>query len=136
MSMTEYQTLLLDFTPRPIRTDREYRRALTFIEKHLQPRPPKAEAELLELLSTLVVDYETRIFPDPEVSPGQMLSHLIEARGVTKAETSRATGIPRGTITSAIAGDRGISKANAVALAAYFHVSPALFLPALEPQTR
>ena len=129
MSMTEYQTLLLDFTPRPIRNSREYRRALSFIEQHMQPRPPKAAAELLELLSTLVVDYESRIYPEPDVSPGEMLAHLIEARGVTKAETARATGIPRGTLTSAIGGSRGISKASAVALAAYFHVSPAVFLP-------
>ena len=134
MSMTEYQTLLLDFTPRPIRTEREYRRALAFVEKNLQPRPPKAEAELLELLSTLIVEYESRTYPNPDVSPGQMLSHLIEARGVTKAETARATGIPRATITSAIAGNRGISKANAVALASFFHVSPAVFLPSLEMQ--
>ena len=48
MSMTAYQTLLLDFTPRPIRTVREYRRALAFVEQHMQPHPPKAEAELLE----------------------------------------------------------------------------------------
>ena len=128
MSMTAYQTLLVDFTPRPIRSMREYRRALAFIEQHMQPRPPKAEAQLLELLSTLVMDYESRTYPDPDVSPGEMLAHLIEARGVTRAETARATGIPRGTITSAISGNRGISKANAVALAAYFHVSAAVFL--------
>ena len=128
MSMTAYQSLLLDFTPRPIHGEREYRRALAFIEKHMTPHPPKAEGELLELLSTLVAEYESRQFPVPDASPGEMLAHLIESRGVTKAEVGRATGIPRATITSAIAGQRGISKASAVALANYFHVSPAIFL--------
>ncbi len=127
--MTAYQSLLLDFTPRPIRTQREYRRALAFIEKHMQPRPPKPEADLLELLSTLVVDYESNAYPDAKVSPGEMLTHLIDARGVTKAELARDTGIARATITNVIHGERGISKANAVALADYFHVNPALFLP-------
>jgi HTH-type transcriptional regulator / antitoxin HigA len=130
MTMSAYQALLLDFTPRPIRTPKEYRRALVFIERHIQPHPPKAEGELLELLSTLVADYESKVFPEPEVTPGQMLSHLIESRGVTRADVARATGIPRATITSATADRRGISKQNAVRLGAYFHVSPALFLPA------
>jgi HTH-type transcriptional regulator/antitoxin HigA len=131
MAMTTYQSLLLDFTPRPIRTAREYRRALSFIEQHMRPHPPKAESELLELLSTLVMDYESRTFPAGDVSAGEMLAHLIDARGVTKAEVARVTGIPRATITSAISGHRGISKAVAVALANYFHVSPAVFLPAV-----
>ncbi len=130
MSMTAYQNLLLDFTPRPIRTSQEYRRALAFVDKHMQPHPPKAEAELLELLSTLIVDYESRAYPDGDVAPGEMLAHLIDARGVTKSQVAKATGIGRAAISSAIAGHRGISKANAVTLAAYFHVSPAVFLPA------
>ncbi|HEY2881293.1 MAG TPA: helix-turn-helix domain-containing protein [Pirellulales bacterium] len=129
--LTEYQSLLLDFTPKPIRTDREYRRALAFVERHMQPRPPKAEADLLELLSTLVADYEAKMFSEPQVAPGEMLDHLIQARGVTKAETARATGIPRAAITSAIFGNRGISKSNAVRLAAYFGVTPVMFLPAI-----
>ena len=132
MTMTTYQSLLLDFTPRPIRTEREYRRALGFIDKHMQPHPPKAEGELLELLSTLVADYEEKTHSAADVSPGEMLNHLIEARGITKAELARATGIPRATITSVIAGNRGISKQSAVKLGAYFHVSPALFLPSAQ----
>ncbi len=131
MSMTAYQSLLLDFTPRPIRTAKEYRRALSFIERHMRPNPPKAEGELLELLSTLVADYEATTYPEPDVSPGDMLAHLIEARGVSGAEVSKATGIPRATISSAISDKRGISKQNAVRLAAFFHVSPAVFLPAV-----
>lgn len=128
MSMTAYQSLLLDFTPRPIRSKSEYRRAVSFIEQHMQPSPPKAEAELLELLSTLVADYESNVFPDPDVEPGVMLAHLIEARGVSKAEVARSTGISPATITSAINGQRGISKQNAIRLAAYFHVNPVVFV--------
>ncbi len=129
MTLTAYQLLLLDFTPRPIRSAREHRRALSFIERPMQPQPPKPEAELLELLSTLVADFESRTYPEAQVSPGEMLAHLIAARGVTKAEVARSTGIPRATITSAVAGNRGISKANAVKLASYFRVGPAVFLP-------
>ncbi len=131
MSLTAYQSLLLDFTPKPIRSPREYRRALAFIEQHMQPDPPRAEGDLLELLSTLVADYESRAYPPAEVSPGEILAHLIEARGDSKAAVARATGVPRATIASAIGGHRGISKAVAGRLAKYFHVNLAVFLPPL-----
>lgn len=130
MSMTAYQSLLLDFTPKPIRTAKEYRRALSFIEQNMRPSPPKAEADLLELISTLIADYESNVFPDHEVSAGDMLAHLVEARGVSKAEVARSTGISPATITSAVNGQRGISKQNAIRLAEYFHVSPAVFVAA------
>ncbi|MEX2172067.1 MAG: hypothetical protein WD851_22290 [Pirellulales bacterium] len=80
--MTEYQILLLNFTPRPIHSSREYRRALNFIEQHMQPRPPKGAAELLELLSTLVVDYESRTYPEPDVTPDRIAGRVRSRKGV------------------------------------------------------
>jgi HTH-type transcriptional regulator/antitoxin HigA len=130
--MTTYQSLLLDFTPRPISTEREYQRVLKYIAEHVQPHPPRAEAELLELLSTLVVQYESQKYPSPEVSAGDMLAHLIDARGVSRAEVASESGIPRSTITNVINGRRGLSKANAKVLAQYFGVHPATFLVAAE----
>ncbi len=124
----EYRALVNDFLPQPIRGEREYRRALKYIEKHIQPKLPKAQGMFLELLATLVAQYEAKTYPAPDAPPGDVLAHLIEARRVTKAEVAQATRIPRQTITNAVDGDRGISKANAVKLARYFHVSPGLFL--------
>lgn len=124
----EYRALVNDFLPQPIRSEREYRRALTYIEQHIQPKLPKAQGKFLDLLAMLVAHYEAQAYPVPDVSPGDVLAHLIEQRGATKAEVAQATGIPRQTITNAVNGDRGISKANAVKLARYFHVSPSLFL--------
>ena len=131
-TMTAYQSLLLDFTPRPISSEREYRRVLRYIERHMEPHPPKAKGELLELLSTLVAQYESTRFPSPEVSVADLLEHLIEARGETRADLARATGIPRATITNVIRGRRGLSKANALALGEYFGLHPATFLVGAE----
>jgi addiction module HigA family antidote len=89
---------------------------------------PKAQGMFLELLATLVAQYEGQRYPAPDVSPGEVLAHLIDERGLTKAEVAQATGIPRQTITNIVKGDRGISKANAVKLARYFHAAPGLFL--------
>jgi HTH-type transcriptional regulator/antitoxin HigA len=124
----QYRSLVSDYLPRPIRGEREYRRALAYIDQHIQPKLPKPQGMLLELLAMLVAQYEAQKYPAPDVSAGEVLAHLISERKVANAEVARATGIPRQTITNIVNGDRGISKANAVKLARYFQVAPGLFL--------
>ena len=50
------------------------------------PKLTRAEDDLLELLASLVTQYGQTRFPAPDVTPGEMITHLIESRGVTKAE--------------------------------------------------
>jgi HTH-type transcriptional regulator / antitoxin HigA len=125
---TTYEALLLEAKPRPIRNNREYRRVVRYIEKNMEPHPSRAKGDLLELLSTLVAQYESQIYPAASVSPREMLAHLIEARQLTRADVARATNIPRATITNILNGARGISKANALRLADFFHVARTAFL--------
>lgn len=124
-----YDELLVQFRPRPISTEQQYRRVMRQIEGLMRMRrPTRAEEDLLELLATLAARYEERQFPASDVSPGEILSHLIEVRGITKADLARGTGIARQTITNIISGARGISATNRAKLADFFHVSPQLFV--------
>ena len=128
-TMTTYQALLHEYTPRPIRTEAAYKKALRQIDELMsRPKLSRAESELLEVLATLVEQYESIEHPTPASPPDRMLAHLIEAKEVTQAAVARATGIPRSTISAVLAGRRQISKANVTKLAAYFGVSPAVFL--------
>jgi len=127
-SLTGYQSLLLDYEPRPIRSDAAYRRALRHVEKLMRPRLSRDESELVEVLATLIEQYELREHPTPKSSPNEMLAHLMEARGEVQATVARATGIPRSTISAVLAGRRKLSTANIAALSAYFHVSPSAFM--------
>ena len=128
-TMTEYQALLQEYTPRPMRSERAYKRALRQVDELMsRPKLSRAESELLEVLATLVEQYESMEHPTPANPPERMLAHLIEAKGISQAELSRAAGIPRSTISAVLAGRRQISKANVSKLAAYFGVSPAVFL--------
>ncbi|HEV3415900.1 MAG TPA: helix-turn-helix domain-containing protein [Pirellulales bacterium] len=127
-TISTYDALLLDAKPRPIRSDREYHRVLRYIEAHMEPHPSRAKGDLLELLSGLVVQYESQIYPAPNVSPREMLAHLIDARQLSRAEVARVTGIPRATISNILNGTRGISKTNAMRLAEFFHVAKTAFL--------
>jgi HTH-type transcriptional regulator / antitoxin HigA len=128
-TITEYQSLLLDFTPRPIRTETEYRRAMRQVDRLMKAeRLSRAEGQLLELLATLAEQYESSDYPTPKVSQALLLSHLIDAKGVSQAEAARESGVPRSVISNVLKGRRGISQANIDRLARYFHVSPAVFI--------
>jgi len=131
-TLSTYDLLLLEYKPRPIRTQPEHRRALQQVEQLIRqhgPHPPRAEGELIAVLSTLIESYEVDQFPRRKPSPAETLAHLIDAKQVTKAEVARATGIPRSTITNVLSGRRQISKDNVSKLARYFSVDPGVFLP-------
>ena len=130
--LTAYDSLLLKYKPRPIRNDREHRRVLKHVEELIGqhgPVPPRAEGELIAVLSTAIESYEVETIPRRKPTPAETLEHLIESKEVTRAEVARATDIPRSTITNVVSGRRQISKENMTRLAAYFQVDPSVFLP-------
>ena len=128
-TLTNYQSLLLDYEPRPIRSEAAYRKALRHVEELMRPRLSRAESELVEVLATLIEQYESREHPTPKSPPHEMLAHLMEARGVVaQVAVARATGIPRSTLSAVLAGRRKLSIANIAVLSGYFHVSPSAFM--------
>ncbi|PIW15785.1 MAG: hypothetical protein COW34_06420, partial [Armatimonadetes bacterium CG17_big_fil_post_rev_8_21_14_2_50_66_6] len=112
-TMTAYQSLLVQCTPRPIRSGREHRRALRQLDRLMTPNPGRAESEMIELLATLVEQYEFAEFPTPRSSPTSVLAHYFENRDLTAAEVARATGIRPAVLADALAGRRALGKANA-----------------------
>jgi HTH-type transcriptional regulator/antitoxin HigA len=129
MATASYPELLRRAQPQLINDERSHRRALRTVELLMKKRRLTApERKLLELLAKLIDDYEETIYPTPDVSPADMLKHLIDAKGKSQAEFARAVGIPRSTISEVLKSKRSISVDNAFRLAEYFHVEPALFL--------
>jgi HTH-type transcriptional regulator/antitoxin HigA len=126
---TAYDHLLLEMRPRPIRSQSAYRRVLGHVERLMgKPELSRPESEMVELLSTLIEQYEAVEYPTPDCSPAEMLEHLLEVRALSKAQLARDAGIPRSVITNVLAGRRAISKATAVKLARYFRVPLHLFV--------
>ncbi len=121
---TAYETLLQEFVPRPISSQRAYQQTLKQIDGLIRKaKRSRAEDELLELLATLVEQYEIRQgYTVPKLSPRDRLAQLIEARQLTQTQLSRTSHVPRTTINEILAGRRGISKVNALRLANYFGV--------------
>lgn len=127
-TLSRYQSLLVEYTPRPIRTEREYKRALRQLDRLMKPHLGRAESELVYLISTMVEDYEAVRNPTPRLPPAKKLAGLIEARELTLSQVARDTGIPRSTISEVIAGKRKISRTNVVRLAEYFGQPADVFL--------
>ena len=124
-----YAELLGQVEPRPIRSKAVLERTCKLIDKLMSNRElSSAESEMLELLSMLVEQYESREHPTPQVSATDMLKHLIESRGITNATLALETSVPRSIVTDILAGRRRISLGNVRKFADYFRVPPGVFI--------
>jgi HTH-type transcriptional regulator/antitoxin HigA len=76
----------------------------------------------LDALSDLVGAYEDDHHAIEPASDADMLHHLLEAKGVTPAQLSRDTLIPKSTISEVLAGKKPFSRQMMRKLADYFKV--------------
>jgi HTH-type transcriptional regulator / antitoxin HigA len=124
-----YLQLILRFPLRPLHGDEDLNAAVAMIDTLLsQPSLKREEQDYLEVLGDLVEAYETETHPLGPVSDAELLSHLIEARGVSQSEVAGATGIAISTISEVLRGKRTLNRAHIGKLARYFHVSPDTFV--------
>jgi HTH-type transcriptional regulator / antitoxin HigA len=123
-----YLDLVHQFPLRPIRSDRELDEAVKVIDSLLsRPSLTPEEEDYLDVLGDLVKRYESDTHPIAPVSDAEMLSHLIEAKGVTQTEVSESTGIAVSTICEILTGKRSLNRSHIGKLARYFKVSPEVF---------
>lgn len=80
------------------------------------------ETMYLDALGDLVAAYEDVHYPIAPASDADMLRHLMEAKGISQAELSRRTGLPKSTISEVLAGKRRFSRAMIRTLAGFFVV--------------
>ena len=80
------------------------------------------EETYLDALSDLVAAYEDEHYALEPASDADMLRHLMEAKGVTQAQLSRETTIPKSTISEILAAKKPFSRRMIRKLADYFGV--------------
>ncbi|MFN6486317.1 MULTISPECIES: hypothetical protein [unclassified Nostoc] len=81
---------------------------------------------LLQLLVTLIEQFEETHYPIPQGTPNSMLVHLMDARDTTTEALAEVIGSLEIAL-QIVNGDRTISKTQAEALANYFNVDISLF---------
>jgi HTH-type transcriptional regulator / antitoxin HigA len=111
---------------RPIRSEADLDRAIAMADRGtLSPD----EHDYLLVLSGLIESYEDRHHPIAAVSGVPMLRYLIESRGVPQARVAAEEGMAESTLSEVLAGKRKLGIRYITALAGYFRVDPALFIP-------
>jgi HTH-type transcriptional regulator/antitoxin HigA len=71
-----------------IKTEEDYKEALKLLEDLMRgdPDPDSEEGEQLSLLSTLIQDYETRVFPETLPDPIDAIKFRMEQVGLTQSD--------------------------------------------------
>ena len=127
---SSYMALIRQFPLRPITSDAELNRATTVMNGLLDRSDlDRAEEDYLDVLSDLVARYEDKhhAIPIDDLSDGEMLQHLIEAKDITQSAVARATAIAESTISEVLAGKRQLTRAQLGRVAEFFHVSADVF---------
>ena len=125
-----YGRLLAKALPAVVKSEDENDRMLATIESLMAKGEQNLSAEenaLLDLLVDLVHDFEERHDPLPASPPHRMVAFLLEQRGLQSSALYPVLGT-KSRVSEVLSGKRGISKAQAKKLAAFFHVGVELFI--------
>lgn len=131
----EYIALVKRLPLRQIRSKAEHHAAIQTIARLSAKGDEQltaGEVDYLEALGRFVADYERehvmpRLRGASRTTPLDVLRHLMESRGITPAQLGDILR-SRPAATMILKGRRELSKAHIRAVAAYFSVSPALFI--------
>jgi HTH-type transcriptional regulator/antitoxin HigA len=123
-----YSALLVRFPPRVIRTEEQNEstiQALYELEER-QDAWTAEEAELADLLTLLIEDYEEKHYQLPKSSPLAMLQFLMEQHGLKQKDLIDLFGTAS-IVSEVLHGKRELSKEHIRRLSARFQLSPELF---------
>ncbi|MBD2654387.1 transcriptional regulator [Synechocystis sp. FACHB-383] len=130
MSVT-YLNLIQSFPPRPIRSAQDFEATQAVVNNLLDTEALTADEEdYLEVLGTLIYEYEQQqgdIIPD--IHGVELLQVLIEENELKQKDL-----VPifktESIVSAVLNGKRQLTTRHIQELAAFFHVSPAVFFPA------
>ncbi len=128
-SEDEYRALVQAFPPRPIHDAEQLARVEEQMDAllALAERTP-AQDEYLDLLSTLVRDWEAEHVEIPPVTGVEVVRFLLEQRGLPNRALAPIFGTPS-SVSEVLAGKRALQAKHIQRLAEFFGVSPASFFP-------
>jgi HTH-type transcriptional regulator/antitoxin HigA len=126
-SAVDYGSLLRQALPKVVRDEKQNAEYLHRLESLTgKKRVTRAERELIELLTLLVEEFESRAYPVPEAGPLDMIRHLMEAHGLRQKDLVDVFGT-ESIVSDVLNGKRELSKEHIRRLSKRFHVSPAMF---------
>lgn len=124
----KYGELCAVVLPKVIKNRKEFDRMVEQMEALDRKANATPEDEALaELLMKLIQDYDDARYPVLPSSPYKALQEVMKLRGLKQADLVPVLG-SRAQVSAAVNGTRGISKAQAKKLAAFFRCSVKIFI--------
>lgn len=125
----EYMELVQEFALRPITSAAAHSRAL-LVARGLMDRPrlSKGATDYLDVLTSLIEQYEAEHEAIPPASDAELLALLMDSRGVTAQQVAEETGVVGSTLSAVRTGKRRLTREQVARVATYFGVSPNVFL--------
>ncbi len=125
----KYLQLLQTFPPHTINSDEEWDKTVAVIDKLLdRPSLSSEESDYLNVLGTLVFDYERRTEPVPDLSGVELLKVLIAERDLLQKDL-----VPifktESIVSDILNGKRKLTVRHIQELAKFFKLPQAVFLP-------
>lgn len=77
---------------KPIKNKRDYNNALKQVEKLWDAKPKTKNGDMLDILTTLIEDYELKNFSIDSPDPASFLEYLMESRGMTRQDLAKYLG--------------------------------------------
>jgi HTH-type transcriptional regulator/antitoxin HigA len=125
--LERYVKLVSRFPLIPIESDAQLDRAIALINELLD-RDRNVEEDLyLDVLGTLVEQYENETYPEEPVADAEILAHLLEARGMTQARLAKKAGIAESTISEVLKGSRKLTRSQIGRVSAAFNIPANVF---------
>ncbi len=119
----DYLKLVTAFPLASIKSKEQLQEAHRVMDQLLARGELKGGEEMyLDALSDLVAAYEDEHYAIAPASDADMLRHLMDAKGVTQAQLSRDTKVPKSTISEILAGKKHLSRQLIRIFADYFGV--------------
>jgi HTH-type transcriptional regulator / antitoxin HigA len=125
-----YANLLVEYLPGVIRSEKENEKAIEMagrlMRKGKRSRSPE-ENRLLELLVTLIEDFEEKAYPMGPSNPAVALRELMREHNLKQTDMVDIFG-SQGTVSQVLNGKREISKSQARKLSERFRLSIDVFI--------
>jgi HTH-type transcriptional regulator / antitoxin HigA len=127
----DYRALCCEvLLPRPLHTKTEYKSALAVVEAIAGHHLTKDQDDFLDAVTTFIEAWEEEHEPKPpEASPLEVLKNLLTENGLSGADLGKLLGVTTSMASRILSGERHLTTAHIVRLAARFKLEPQVFLP-------
>jgi len=129
ITTNQYVELLQKFPPRPVTSETEFEATQTVINQLLDKSElTPDEEDYLDVLGTLIYNYEQQQEIIPDIYGIELLKFLLEERDLKQKDL-----VPifktESIVSAVLNGKRQLTSRHIQELAAFFHLSPSVFFP-------